>query len=122
MILAEKSLQEYSVNAGVPQGSILVLTFFLLYINDLPDDAICNITTYADGTVLCSNCHQASDVWQDLEIIAEVESDLQDTDVDWGRMRLVDINAGKTQLVSFDQCYNTDAIDLKINVSILEEK
>ena len=42
--------------------------------------------------------------------------------MDWGRKWLVDFNAGKTQLVSFDQSYNTDAIDLKIDGSVLEEQ
>ena len=50
MFLDGKSSQEHLVNAGDPQGSILRPTLFLLSINDLPDDIICNI--YADDTTL----------------------------------------------------------------------
>ena len=56
MVLDGKSSQEYLVNAGVPQGSILAFTLFLLYINDLPDDVTCNIAIYADDTTLYSKC------------------------------------------------------------------
>ena len=49
---------------------------------------------------------------------SELESDLRDT-VDWGRKWLVDFNAGKTQLVSFEQSNNTGAIDKKIDGSVL---
>ena len=121
VVLDGKSSQEYPVNAGVPQGSIVGPILFLLYINDLPDDAICNIAIYADDTTLYSKCDQASDLWQQLELTSELESDIQDT-VDWGKKWLVDFNAGKTQLVSFDQSNNTGAIDVKMDGSVLEEK
>ena len=121
VVLDGKSSQEYPVNVGVPQDSILGPTLFLLYINDLPDDVICDIAIYADDTTLYSRCDRASDLWQQLELASELESDLRDT-VDWGKKWLVDFNAGKTQLVLFDCSNNNGSIDLKMGGSILEEK
>ena len=115
--------QEYWVNAGVSQGAILSLTPFLLYINDLSDDVICNIAIFPGDTTLYSKCNQASDLWQQLELDSEIESDLGDT-VDWGRKWFVDFNAGKSRLVRLTGLItsnNTGAIDVKMDGSVLEE-
>ena len=118
VVLDGKLSQEYPVNAGVPQGSILGPLLFLLYINDLPNNIICNIAIYANDTTLY--CDQATDLGQ-LELAAELEPDFQDT-VDWGRIWLVAFNTEKTQLALFDQSNNTGTIDVKMNGSVLEGK
>ena len=88
VVLDGNSSQEYPVNTGIPQWSILGHTLFLLYINDLPDDIVYDIAIYADDTSLCCKCDQASDLWQQLELASELESDLGDT-VDWGKKLLI---------------------------------
>ena len=40
----------------------------------------------------------------------------------WGMKWLVDFNAGKIQLVSFDRSNDTSSIDVKMDGSVLEEK
>ena len=60
-------------------------------------------------------------LWQQLELASKLESDLKDT-VDWDGKQLVDLTAGKTQLVLFDQSNNFGATDLKMGWSVLEEK
>ena len=107
------------------KASFLVLhfsyyTIFLLHFSyyDLPDDVICNIDIYADDTTLYSQCDQASDLRQKLELASELESDLRDT-VYWGSKWLVYFSSGKTQLISFDRSGNTSAIYVKMDGSVL---
>ena len=64
VVLDERSSQKYPVNAGVSLGSILGPTLFLLCINDLPDDVVCNIAICVDDTTHYCKCDQVSDLWQ----------------------------------------------------------
>ena len=66
-------------------------------------------------------CDQVSDLWQKLELTAELESDLRDK-VDQGGKRLVDFYVGKTHFVSIDRFNHNSAIDVKMDGSVLEEK
>ena len=68
---------------------------FLLIINDLPEDVICNITICADDNTLHSKCDQASDLWQQLKLASELESNLRGI-LDRDRKWLVDFSAAKT--------------------------
>ena len=76
VVLDGKSSQNYPINPGVPQGSILGPTLFLLDINDIPNNVICNIAIDTDDTTLYSRCDQTSDLWQQLELASALESDL----------------------------------------------
>ena len=80
----------------------------LKWINDLPDDAICNIAIYADDTTFYCKWEQASKFASDL--------------LDWGKKWLVDFSAGKTRLDSFDRSSKSGANDVKMDGSVLEEK
>ena len=49
------------------------------------------------------------------------ENWLLNLDWDWDRRWFINFNAGKTQLLSFDWSNNADAIDVKMDGSVLEE-
>ena len=92
MVLDRKSSHEYPVNAGVSQGSIPGLTLFLLLVTFLMMLSMLMILLSTLSVIRLLICG--------LELASELKSDLQD--IDWDRKWLVDFNAGKTQLVSFD--------------------
>ena len=59
VVLNGQSSSWTNVKAGVPQGSILGLLLFLIYINDLADGLSSNIKLFADDTSLFSVIHDS---------------------------------------------------------------
>ena len=103
------------------KASFLVLhLFYYILMTFLMMLLISNIDICPEEATLYSKCNQASDLWQQLELPSEHESNLRDR-VDWDRKWLVDFNAGNTQLVLFDHS-GTGAIEVKMDGSVLDEK
>ena len=82
------------------------------YINDLSDDGICDIAIYSlYSSLICGNKLN----WLlNLNLIYKT--------LGWDKKWLVDFNAGKTELVLFDQSNNNRSIDVKMDRSVLEDK
>lgn len=87
---------EAIIKFGVPQGSILGPTLFLVYINDLCDLTLDNgsVYTYADDTVLLFNGKSWSEVQETANNgLSKVSN--------WLRSNLLTVNVTKTKFVTF---------------------
>ncbi len=91
-----------TINSGVPQGSVLSPTLFLMFVNDLLSITICSIGSYADDTILhYSTSFSSRPTLQDLyhsrlEASKHLTSDLP-LIYEWGRRNLLSFNASKPQ-------------------------
>ena len=102
VVLAGQSSSSYSINAGVPQGSVFGPTLFLIFINDLPDNILSKVAIYADDTTVYSCLGKTNDVFDKVEMAAEIEVDLR-TVVEWDDKWLVTFNSSKAKLLSINR-------------------
>jgi hypothetical protein len=94
-------------NAGVPQGSSLSATLFLIFINDLLTITVSNTHAYADDTTLHSDLRykrapstklRGADA---LSLQDNIQSDLELISA-WGESNAVNFNADKTKAMMVD--------------------
>ena len=89
----------FQCSAGFTKKFFLLLTMVAILISQFREN-ISSFNFLADtlDTSHCSKCDQASDMWQQLELASEFESDLRDN-ADWGRKWVVDFSAEKAELI-----------------------
>lgn len=79
-----------SVNAGVPQGSILGPTLFLLYLHDMPHANSYSVATFADDTAIVTQHH---DITETVNALQQTLDSLTSWFTKWA----ISINYSKTQ-------------------------
>jgi len=120
VVLDGQSSSLFSINAGVPQGSVLGPTLFLIFINDLPDDKLSEIAIYADDTTLYSCLGKSGDLFEAVELAGQLQRDLGDI-TEWGDKWLVSFNSSKTKLLSINRYHHPSLCKIEMGKSELTE-
>ena len=95
VVVKGKASAELPVTSGVPQGSVLGPTMFLVYINDLPKHINCNISLFADDTLIYQVVDNVTDKQNFQTNIASLHA-WADT---WG----MSFNTNKCSVMVFNQ-------------------
>jgi ribonuclease P/MRP protein subunit RPP40 len=103
-----------TINAGVPQGSILGPLLFLLYINDIVDEIGTDIRLYADDSTLVGvSDNQHDNTTQLNENLSKIN--------DWAKKWFITFNPSKTISLLFSKTEPTHIEPLYMNGTQINE-
>lgn len=120
VVLDGQCSQTYSISSGVPQGSILGPTLFLMFINDLPDNLICELVIYADDSTLYSCLDMKSGNQERIDLVNSLESDLSQVSA-WAEQWHVALNSEKTKVLSVNRYKNSETTPISMSGEVLQE-
>ena len=103
-----------AVTSGVPQGSVLGPTLFLIYINDIVDNIKSKVKLFADDTSMYLRLNDG------LARTAILNSDIQKI-LTWSNSWKVDFNPTKTELLTISNHRQPDTYPLMFENNILIE-
>ena len=66
----EKKSKNLPVSSGVPQGYVLGLVLFLVFINDLPEKIDCQVAVFADDTLMYQTIKCLHDTFKSQNLTA----------------------------------------------------
>ena len=104
----------HSINAGVPQGSVISSVLFILFINDLLTSTSSSIHSFADDTFLSSsfssntNDHASTGIQLHRNTSASLLSNDLTVIKKWSKDNIVSCNQSKTKQAVISCKYNQD--------------
>lgn len=88
--------REFSIPAGVPQGSLLAPFLFNIFINDVPIPKDCELATYADDTTILCEAHK----YNVKAVKKKLESAISAIQKHYSSWK-ININSSKTEFIIF---------------------
>ena len=102
---------DVSVDSGVPQGTVLGPTLFLLYINDLPEYVQCPVRLFADDCVIYNSIKSIDDTLTLQEDLAKLE--------EWEQNWKMDFNPSKCFAMNVTRKRKPLVVDYLLKNSVL---